>query len=410
MTEPHTSSTVSTSSPLSRFGTQTNRLSFVTEESNFEDLKKEFTNRGLTYKDFPNVNMYVLKYNRKTADLSDPDTRRCRGLVFDRTTNEIVGTCPEKSICLGDFATDSEAVIYEEFYDGTNVNVFYHNDCWHISTRSSIGAATSFSTEKTFRDMFFESLQFDLEQLDKTIMYSFVLLHKDNRIVCPIPENRVILVEARGRVEDNTIVNLSLPEVRKYLIDTCCLSEENLHIPATYTFETLEEAKTYTNSLGIESQGLVLKLLDGNARGKIRGETYTHARLIKGNTSNLFERYLFLRQNRQIKIYLRYFPEADEAFRKYNRDINNLVNDLHFTYIRCFIRKEIEHKDCKYVFKPMIYALHKFHLTEGAIITREEAYIYFCELPVEKQMFVLNNLDKVIVVPDKNQEQTETSN
>jgi hypothetical protein len=58
----------------------------------------------------------------------------------------------------------------------------------------------------------------------------------------------------------------------------------------------------------------------------------------------------------------------------------------------------------------MIYALHKFHLTEGAIITREEAYIYFCELPVEKQMFVLNNLDKVIVVPDKNQEQTETSN
>lgn len=406
MTESHTSSTVSTSSPLSRFGVQKNRLSFTSQESNFEDLKNEFKQRGLTYKDFPNINMYVLKYNRKSADLSDPDVRRCRGLVFDRTSHEIVGTCPEKSLPLGNFDTDSEAVIYEEFYDGTNVNVFYHNDTWHISTRSSIGAATSFNTEKTFRDMFFESLKFSLEQLDKTIMYSFVLLHKDNRIVCPIPENRVVLVEARGRVEDNTIVNLDLPEVRKYLIDTCCLAEDSIHIPKTYRFDTLEAAKTHVKSLGIESQGLVLKLLDENVRGKIRGETYSHARLIKGNTSNLFERYLHVRKNRQIKIYLRYFPEADEEFRKYNRDINNLVNDLHFTYIRCFIRKELEHKDCKYVFKPMIYALHKYHLTEGAIITREEAYIYFCELPVEKQLFVFENLNTVPVSVDKNMEET----
>ena len=350
--------------------------------------------------------MYVLKYNRKSADLSDPDVRRCRGLVFDRTSHEIVGTCPEKSLPLGNFDTDSEAVIYEEFYDGTNVNVFYHNDTWHISTRSSIGAGTSFNTEKSFRDMFFEALEFNLEQLDKTIMYSFVLLHKDNRIVCPIPENRVVLVEARGRVEDNTIVNLDLTEVRKYLIDSCCLPEDSIHIPKTYRFDTLEAAKTHVKSLGIESQGLVLKLLDENARGKIRGETYSHARLIKGNTSNLFERYLHVRKNRQIKIYLRYFPEADEDFRKFNRDINNLVNDLHFTYIRCFIRKELEHKDCKYVFKPMIYALHKYHLTEGAIITREEAYIYFCELPVEKQLFVFENLDTVPASADKNQEET----
>ena len=53
------------------------------------------------------------------------------------------------------------------------------------------GAGTSFNTEKSFRDMFFEACSMQ-EQLDKTIMYSFVLLHKDNRIVCPIPENRVV--------------------------------------------------------------------------------------------------------------------------------------------------------------------------------------------------------------------------
>ena len=377
-------------------GTRPNRLSFTTPESNFEDLVKEFCNRGLVYKDFPNLNMYLLKYNRKSADLTDPDTLRCRGLVFDRNTHEIVGTCPEKSLALGDIPVDNSSLIFEEFYDGTNINVFFFNDSWHISTRSSVGAGTSFNTEKTFRDMFFESINFELSSLDKNIMYSFVLLHSDNRIVCPVSVNRVILIEARERSTDGTIINLTLSQVRKHLIDTRGFTEDSIHIPTTFTFENIEKAKTHVKSLGIESQGLVLKLLNDNIRGKIRGETYSHARLIKGNTSNLFERYLHVRKNRQIKIYLRYFPEANEKFREFNRNINTLVNDLHYSYIQCFIRKELIHSDAKYVFRPLLYELHKFHLTERAIITREEAYLYFCELPVDKQLFVFENQDKVV--------------
>lgn len=390
----NTSSSVSTAP--THYGAQPNKLSFTSPEVRFEDLKDEFHRRGLVYKDFPNINMYLLKYNRKTADLSDPDTKRCRGLVFDRNTHKIIGTCPEKSQPLGEIPVDSDRIVYEEFYDGTNVNVFYYNNTWHISTRSSIGGNTSFNTDKTFRELFFEALNFELEQLDKDIMYSFVLLHSENRIVCPVVENRVVLVEARGFLDDGTIINLCPPEVRKHLIDTHGFTEDSIHVPKTYNFDNLGCAKNYVKGLGIESQGLVLKLLEDNVRGKIRGETYSHARLIKGNNSKLLERYLHVRKNRQIKIYLRYFPEATDKFREYNRGINNLVNDLHFTYIQCFIRKEIEHKDCRYVFKPMLYALHNYHLKEGAIITREEAYIYFCELPVEKQLFVFENLDRVV--------------
>lgn len=390
-----------TSSSFTTYGTRPNRLSFTTAESNFESLKQEFRNRGLVYRDFPNLNLYLLKYNRKEPlDLNDPDTIRCRGLVFDRNTHEIVGTCPEKSTPLGSIAIHSDSLEYEEFYDGTNVNVFFAGDNWHISTRSSIGAGISFNTEKTFREMFFEACGFELDNLDKSIMYSFVLLHTDNRIVCPVTSNQVILVEARTRVEGDQIANLSVVEVRKHLIENYGFTEETLQIPKTYTFDNLESAKTHVKSLGIESQGIMLKLLSSNIRGKIRGETYSHARLIKGNSSSLFERYLHVRKNRQIKIYLRYFPEANEQFREFNRRINNLVNELHFSYIQCFIRKELEHRDAKYVFRPMLYALHKYHLSEGAIITREEAYIYFCELPVEKQMFVFENLDKVFIQPE----------
>ena len=137
-----------TSSSFTTFGTRPSRLSFTSPDTTFEQLTGEFRKRGLTYRDFPNFNMYLLKYNRKTADLTDPDTLRCRGLVFDRNTHEIIGTCPEKSQALGDIPTDSVQLQYEEFYDGTNVNVFFANDNWNISTRSCIGAATSFNTDK----------------------------------------------------------------------------------------------------------------------------------------------------------------------------------------------------------------------------------------------------------------------
>ena len=58
------------------------------------------------------------------------------------------------------------------------------------------------------------------------------------------------------------------PQVRKHLIDTCGFTEESIHVPKTYTFENLGSAKNYVKGLGIESQGLVLKL-QRNVRGKI---------------------------------------------------------------------------------------------------------------------------------------------
>ena len=46
---------------------------------------------------------------------------------------------PRKVSASGEIPVDSDRIVYEEFYDGTNVNVFYYNGTWHISTRSSIG-------------------------------------------------------------------------------------------------------------------------------------------------------------------------------------------------------------------------------------------------------------------------------
>ena len=81
-------------------------------------------------------------------------------------------------------------------YDGTMVNVFYHNNEWILSTRSYIGAKNYWNknSKKSFKDMFNECFD-KYDELNINNSYSFVLQHKDNSNITPVEENKVILVE-----------------------------------------------------------------------------------------------------------------------------------------------------------------------------------------------------------------------
>ena len=81
-------------------------------------------------------------------------------------------------------------------YDGTMVNVFYHNNEWTLSTRSYIGAKNYWNknSKKSFKDMFNECFD-KYNELNTNNSYSFVLQHKDNSNITPVEENKVILVE-----------------------------------------------------------------------------------------------------------------------------------------------------------------------------------------------------------------------
>ena len=72
----------------------------------------------------------------------------------------------------------------EEFVDGTMINCFNHNDSWHISTRSFIGANCKWYSHKKFNEMFEEAKgDMDFSKLNPNICYTFVLKHPENRIV-----------------------------------------------------------------------------------------------------------------------------------------------------------------------------------------------------------------------------------
>ena len=69
--------------------------------------------------------------------------RFCRGLIINPNDNSILAVPPVKSYeCTKEefFSGEiNDSLIIQELVEGTMINMYYHNDQWNYSTRSSIG-------------------------------------------------------------------------------------------------------------------------------------------------------------------------------------------------------------------------------------------------------------------------------
>ncbi len=96
-----------------------------------------------------------------------------------------------------------------------------------ISALAVVLEQASVSTQRKHLEMFFVPCGFELDNLDKSIMYSFVLLHTDNRIVCPVTKNQVVLVEARTRVKVTRLLIFQLLKFASTLLKIMDLQKKH---------------------------------------------------------------------------------------------------------------------------------------------------------------------------------------
>ena len=87
-----------------------------------------------------------------------------------------------------------------EFLDGTLIRYYYHNNKWNIATKGHSDASKAkWNSNKSFLQLFEEVLQdyptFTTDELDKNNTYLYVLQHVDNKIVCPVKENRIYFIK-----------------------------------------------------------------------------------------------------------------------------------------------------------------------------------------------------------------------
>ena len=112
--------------------------------TDFEKSQQILKNKNLVVKPYDTNGIYLIKYDKTKCNMTDPDVRKCRSLVLEIGTNNIVCVSPFKSDCL-DYFTDIYKnnpgdIVYEEFVDGTMINLFKYNGTYYISTRSNLGA------------------------------------------------------------------------------------------------------------------------------------------------------------------------------------------------------------------------------------------------------------------------------
>ena len=165
-----------------------------------EDYIFKFKENKMQVKKYTKLGLVLVKtYSNNEYDYeNNPWMRYCRGSIINMENNRVVCVPPIKSFQKKEINIDDydNTFVFEPLIDGTMINMFYHNDQWMMSTRSSIGAKNSWDEKIKFCELFENINGTDwYSNLNKEKSYSFVLQHRKNRIVSQIMNDNIFLVE-----------------------------------------------------------------------------------------------------------------------------------------------------------------------------------------------------------------------
>ena len=83
---------------LTRESDEEKTTKLVENSETHEDTCKTLVSNGLIYRNYPELGLYLIKYNKLKADFENDEVSKCRGLVCEMGTNKIVGVPPYKSV------------------------------------------------------------------------------------------------------------------------------------------------------------------------------------------------------------------------------------------------------------------------------------------------------------------------
>jgi hypothetical protein len=353
----------------------------------------------------------IIRYEKGVSNMELPHSKWFRSVVWNTRMNRPVCISPPKSASEPfPYGTCAEAVKNdircEEQLDGVMVNCFHvaGNEPLYISTRSSLYATGHFYSATPFRTLFMEAylgkdrkeaLE-DYMQKDTTLAkpnilngeyatyYSFLLQHKEHRIVKKIEHNVAVLLQrgtvyldGRVSIEDNV--------------------ENRIEFPIPETQQGINEWFLQTfGQQPYDFQGVVLKDGQGN-RWRMRTEKYKMVKSLRGNQAGDMERYaqLFV-QNLQYT-YLDYYPEDAMSFALQSACMTTIIDYIYRAYTEMHIIKSkpimelLDQIDKMY--QPHLYALHGIYLTQlrpaGKKISMDVVRNYFHKQPWQRIAFLL---------------------
>lgn len=356
---------------------------FIDNNDNYIDILR---NKGFRVKTFSKYNLILVKYPYgMNIDINSYE-KYCRGCIIDIINKSVVFIPPCKSdnINVDGSNIPNDNFIVQDLYDGTMINLFFHTDKWIISSRSDIDCNNKWNNKKSFKTLFQECGNINLDLLDKNHTYSFVMQHVENRNVSFINENCLILVEEYDRngfrLLNNTTDNYQY---------------NGYQIAINFKIYNMNDLNNYMNTIFNNSyfsrKGITIKF--NNSRINYINPLYTYVKNLKINSSNLLYCFceLLLKNDGSINNYIHYFPEHNNIFMEYYNRFNKFINEIYNTYVNFRIKKEISLEDIPFHIKPITKDLHGIYLNTKNKINKNIVIEYVHKLPPAKLTFHLKN-------------------
>ena len=281
----------------------------------------------LYYDNLPKV--HVANHSEFSEKL-EKNTRSC---IIEKDTLKIIATQHNRILYNSDaqeYLKDENwnQVVVEQCYEGTILLVYNYKDVWYISTRRCLDASDStWIKNKSYKEMFDESIEgkFELDDLNKSYCYYFVLVHHKNKNVINY-SNIGFGNTYKEVVHIMTTEKYTLAEI-DYTIN------DKVKKPEQLQFDSLNSMLSQLNEINkdnelkkmITMEGYILKYYHGEKFHspftvlKFQTRLYQNLIKIKPNNSNMHQSYLELYQTNKLSDYLPYFS-------KYNSDITKRIH------------------------------------------------------------------------------------
>lgn len=382
----------------------------------------------------------IIRYEKGVSNMTLPHSRWFRSVVWNTSINRPICIAPPKATTEKfHYRTVKEIqdanIICQELLDGFMINCFrVANDKGiHIVSRSKFDAAGKFFSPKSFKNMFIESYCGTLKSGscgedvlcndyinmrepnvscgEIAVFYSFLVQHKEHRIVKKIKENKVVLIhrgtvfnDGRVEFEDSPVEFMGhsnatyIPLVTSGSVSTGSYARALLEGTSGES-EVDRVIKKIMSDNTWEFQGVVFKDLTGN-RWRFRSEKYNAVRSLLGNTPNLKERYAQLYSQNLLDKYYEYFPEDLVLMTPWAICTNALIHSLYNYYVALHITKATTIETIDKMWWPHLYALHGHFLSQlrpaNKKITLGEVQLYLHKLPWQRLAFMLSKVEKML--------------
>lgn len=346
---------------------------------------------NLTIYSVPNSHLAMIHYNRQRSSFAVPHVGAFRSVVWDTTANRPVSVTPFKSESgeVFEFRADPFPVLVpgsafnlvnagvfraESFEDGVMIGQFWDADTqsWRIHTRSTLDASANFFSKRSFADLWSDVKDKPAEaDLDKSVCYSWILSHPENRVGCTVGKPSVRLVgQVRVNAEDGAIAAIGRDEtaepLKKFLpcyLNTFRIVQDadgnNLNPVMNAVLGMLKVLNT-----SADNQGLVFVSEENPfRRWKVRTGTYNKIRQMRGNSPRLDFHWMDLWSKGQLAEYLKFFPEERAAATALVNKWKDVSSVAYRMYADVFKSRVVPKESIPAKFRPLVYALHSHYMS-----------------------------------------------